>query len=61
VEVFGLNSEGLLLAFLCARVAYQLTQESTSEQVLRVAEEKIKYICFKIPYKQFLSFKLWKM
>lgn len=47
VEVFGLNSEELLLAFLCDRVAYQLTQESTSEQVLRVAEEKIKYICFK--------------
>lgn len=43
-ELFGLNSEELLLAFLSDRVAYQLAQESISEQVLRVAEEKIKYI-----------------
>jgi hypothetical protein len=39
-----LNTEELRLAFLSDRVAYQLAQEPISEQVLRVAEEKIKYI-----------------
>ena len=43
-ELFELNSEELLLAFLSDRVAYQLALEPISEQVLRVTEEKIKYI-----------------
>lgn len=41
---FELNTEELLVAFLSDQVAYQLAQESISDQVLRVAEEKIKYI-----------------
>lgn len=42
--LFGLNTEALLVAYLSDRIVYQLVEESISEQVLRVAEEKINYI-----------------
>ena len=43
-ELFALDEQELLIIFLSDRVAYQLAEELNSEQVLRVAEEKIKYI-----------------
>jgi transcriptional regulator with XRE-family HTH domain len=54
--LFGLNTEELLLAFLSDHVAYQLAQKPISEQVLRVAEEKIKYICSKNAVQGILGF-----
>jgi hypothetical protein len=43
-ELFALDEQELLLLYLSDRVAYDLVGETNSEEVLRVAEEKIKYI-----------------
>lgn len=43
-ELFALDEQELLVLYLSDRVAYDLVGETNSEQVLRVAEEKIKYI-----------------
>jgi HTH-type transcriptional regulator, competence development regulator len=42
--LFGLDEQDLLLIYLSDRVAYDLVGETNPEQVLKVAEEKIKYI-----------------
>jgi HTH-type transcriptional regulator, competence development regulator len=43
-ELFGLDAQDLLIMYLSDRVVYNLIDESSSDEVLRVAEEKIKYI-----------------
>ncbi len=43
-ELFALDEQELLVLYLSDRVAYDLVGETNSEQVLRVAEEKINYI-----------------
>jgi HTH-type transcriptional regulator, competence development regulator len=43
-ELFHLDLQELTIMYLADRVAYDLIDESNSEQVLKIAEEKIKYI-----------------
>lgn len=43
-ELFEVNLETLLVLYLSDRVAYELMEESCSETVLHVAEQKIKYL-----------------
>jgi HTH-type transcriptional regulator, competence development regulator len=42
--VFNENLDDLLVLYLSDRIAYELSDESCSDAVLRAAEEKIKYI-----------------
>ena len=43
-ELFNLDLAELTIMYLSDRVAYDLIDETNSEQVLKIAEEKIKYI-----------------
>lgn len=43
-ELFEADFETLLVLYLSDRVAYELMEESCSEAVLQVAEQKIKYL-----------------
>jgi HTH-type transcriptional regulator, competence development regulator len=43
-EIFGQPLDDLLVLYLSDRVAYELADEACSDAVLRVAEEKIKYL-----------------
>ncbi len=42
--IFEEDAGALLVLFLSDRVAYELADESCSDEVLRAAEEKIKYL-----------------
>ena len=55
-ELFALDEQELLVLYLSDRVAYDLVGETNSEQVLRVAEEKIKYIRSKNTVQGILGF-----
>lgn len=43
-ELFKVNTNDLSIAFLSDKVAHELISENCSNEVLRVAEEKIEYI-----------------
>ncbi|MEX2411313.1 MAG: helix-turn-helix transcriptional regulator [Candidatus Paceibacterota bacterium] len=43
-ELFEMNSDELLVSFLSDKVAYELLEEDNSDEVLKVAEEKIEYM-----------------
>ena len=43
-ELFNLDLQELTIMYLSDRVAYDLIDETDHEQVLKIAEEKIKYI-----------------
>jgi len=43
-ELFEMDSDELLVSFLSDKVAYELLEEENSEEVLKVAEEKIEYL-----------------
>ena len=42
-EIFSINSKQLLVSFLSDRVAYEIMEEDCTKDILKVAEEKIKY------------------
>jgi len=43
-DFFKQNYEEMLVTYLSDKVAYELVEDSCSSKVLKVAEEKIKYI-----------------
>ena len=43
-ELFEMDTDELLVSFLSDKVANELLEEENSEQVLKVAEEKIEYL-----------------
>ena len=43
-ELFEMDSDELLVSFLSDKVANELLEEENSEEVLKVAEEKIEYL-----------------
>jgi len=42
-QLFSVNSKPLLVSFLSDKVAYEIMQEDYTKDILKVAEEKIKY------------------
>lgn len=42
-EIFSINSKPLLVSFLSDKVAYEIMEENCTRDILKVAEEKIKY------------------
>ncbi|OFY75821.1 MAG: transcriptional regulator [Bacteroidetes bacterium RIFOXYA2_FULL_33_7] len=42
-EIFSIDSEQLLISFLSDKVAFELMKEDCANDVLKVAEEKVKY------------------
>jgi HTH-type transcriptional regulator, competence development regulator len=43
-EILKLDKEYLLVQFISERIAYEITNEDFAEKVLKVAEQKIKYL-----------------
>jgi len=43
-EIFGLDKGNLLLSFYSDRVAHEIWKEDNFSNVLKVAEEKVKYL-----------------
>jgi transcriptional regulator with XRE-family HTH domain len=42
-EIFATNSKQLLVSFLSDKIAYEIMEEDCTKDILKVAEEKIKY------------------
>ena len=42
-EIFSINSKPLLVSYLSDKVAYEIMEEDYTKDILKVAEEKIKY------------------
>lgn len=42
-EIFSINSKELLISFLSDKVAYEIKEVDFAKDILKVAEEKIKY------------------
>lgn len=42
-ELFSVNSKPLLVSFLSDKVAYEIMDEDYTKDILKVAEEKVKY------------------
>jgi transcriptional regulator with XRE-family HTH domain len=42
-EIFSINSKTLLVSFLSDKVAYEIMEEDCTKDILKVAEEKVKY------------------
>jgi len=42
-EIFSVNSKSLLVSYLSDKVAYEIMEEDCTKDILKVAEEKIKY------------------
>jgi transcriptional regulator with XRE-family HTH domain len=43
-EILKLDKEDLLIQFMSERIAYEIANEDCATKVLKVAEEKVKYI-----------------
>lgn len=43
-EVLKLDKEDLLVEFISDRIAYEIADEDCASEVLRVAEQKVKYL-----------------
>lgn len=43
-ELFEMDADQLMVSFLSDKVAYDLLEEENTEEVLKVAEEKIEYL-----------------
>lgn len=56
-EIFQIEYKDLLIRFLSDKVAYQLIDEEYSEEVLKVAEQEIKYLKSKNYCQAKLNFK----
>lgn len=42
-EIFSINSKPLLDSYLSDKVAYEIMEEDCTKDILKVAEERIKY------------------
>lgn len=42
-QLFSVNSKPLLVSFLSDKVAYEIMEEDHTKDILKVAEEKVKY------------------
>lgn len=42
-DIFSINPKTLLVAYLSDKVAYEIMEEDCTKDILKVAEEKIKY------------------
>ncbi len=42
-ELFSVNSKPLLVSFLSDKVAYEIMEEDYTKDILKIAEEKVKY------------------
>lgn len=42
-QLFSVNSKLLLVSFLSDKVAYEIMEEDYTKEILKVAEEKVKY------------------
>jgi len=42
-EIFSINSKPLLVSFLSDKIAYEIMEEDCTKDILKVAEEKVKY------------------
>ena len=42
-EIYNLDVEELIVAWLSDKVAYDLIEERNAEQILKVAEKKVKF------------------
>lgn len=42
-EIFSISSRQLLVSYLSDKVAYEIMEEDCTKDILKVAEEKIKY------------------
>jgi len=42
-EIFSINPKTLLVSYLSDKVAYEIMEEDCTKDILKVAEEKIKY------------------
>ena len=42
-QLFSVNSKLLLVSFLSDKVAYEIMEEDYTKDILKVAEEKVKY------------------
>jgi HTH-type transcriptional regulator, competence development regulator len=42
-EIFSINSKTLLVSFLSDKVPYEIMEEDCTKDILKIAEEKVKY------------------
>lgn len=42
-ELFSVNSKPLIVSYLSDKVAYEIMEEEYTKDILKVAEEKVKY------------------
>ncbi|MCZ2247153.1 MAG: helix-turn-helix domain-containing protein [Bacteroidia bacterium] len=42
-QLYSVNSKSLLVSFLSDKVAYEIMEEDYTKDILKVAEEKVKY------------------
>jgi transcriptional regulator with XRE-family HTH domain len=42
-QLFSINSKVLLVSFLSDKIAYEIMEEDYTKDILKVAEEKVKY------------------
>ena len=47
-KIYDLNSDDLIISWRSDKVAYELMNEENAEQILKVAETKVKYLKKKI-------------
>jgi len=43
-KIFGMNEKELLVQFFSDKIAYELADEDTAKEALKVAEQKVDYI-----------------
>lgn len=55
-DLFSVSEQELLIIYLSDKIAYQLLGEEFSESILKVAEEKIRYIRSKNTHQSELKF-----
>ena len=55
-EVLKLDKEELLVQFISDRIAYEIADEDCASKVLKVAEQKVKYLKSNLA-----KTKLWKL
>jgi transcriptional regulator with XRE-family HTH domain len=42
-ELFSINSKPLIVSYLSDKIAYEIMEEDYTKDILKVAEEKVKY------------------
>ena len=42
-QLFSINPKPLLVSFLSDKIAYEIMEEDYTKDILKVAEEKVKY------------------